>query len=238
MARENLMVRTFVELADSLVDDFDPVELMSLLADRSVELLDASAAGLMLKDPLGMPRVLAASSEAAQILELFQLQAEQGPCLDVVNSGQLVESHDLATESRWPLFAREAMAAGFRSLCAVPMRLRASVIGGLNLFLDRVGGLEPPDVLVGQALADVATITILQDRVSHDATVLSEQLQTALNSRVVIEQAKGVLAERAGISVSDAFARLRLFARSSNRHLTLVAQDVIDGRLAGDLVRP
>jgi ANTAR domain/GAF domain len=195
-----------------------------VLTSRSVELLDVSAAGLLLADPRGELRVVAASSEAARLLELFQLQSDQGPCLDCFRSGQPVACIDLSADPRWPQFARQAGQAGFSAVQALPMRLRDQVISALNLFRGTVGAFDPEVVHVGQALADVATISLLHDRSMRRTDTLNEQLQTALNSRVVIEQAKGKLAERLGIDVNQAFTLLRDQARNRNHRLSDLAQ--------------
>src|SRR5580698_6376472 len=196
-----LLSETFVELTDTMVAGFDVIDFLHVLTDRSVQLLDVSAAGLLLADPRGELRVVAASSEAARLLELFQLQNDQGPCLDCFRSGQPVT----AAARRWPRFAPAAQAAGFAAVQALPMRLREQVIGALNLFRVSPGAFEPEDVRIGQALADVATISLLQERNMRHTDTLTEQLQTALNSRVIIEQAKGKLAERLGLDMDQAF---------------------------------
>lgn len=232
MPREALLARTLVELADTLVADFDVVELLTRLADRCVEVLGVSAAGLMLAGPDGELRVMASSSEAMRLLELFELQAEEGPCLDCYRSGQAVTGQDLATAGgRWPRFSTEALAAGFGSVQALPMRLRGTVIGALNLFHLETGEIPAADVEGAQALADVATIAILQHRASLEAQVLNQQLQHALNSRIVIEQAKGMVAERAGLNMQMAFSALRTYARNHNLRLVDVAGAIIDGSL-------
>lgn len=234
MSKEALLIRTLVELADSLVDDFDVVELLSLLADRCVEVLGVSAAGVMLVAPEGDLRVVASSSEAMRVLELFELQSDEGPCLDCFRTGEavLLDEDLAAAEGRWPRFAPVATQAGFRSAHALPMRLRGTVIGALNLFTPDRGALSADDVMAGQALADVATIAIVQQRVATESRVLIDQLNTALTSRVVIEQAKGVLAERAGLSMESAFEAMRRYARDRNLHLADVARSVIDRTLA------
>ena len=233
MPRGTRFVTTLVELADTLVADFDVVELLSLLADRCVEVLDVGAAGLMLVAPDGDLRVMASSSEAMRVLELFELQAQEGPCLDCYRSGRPVVNQDLATvNGRWPRFAPEALAAGFRSVHALPMRLRGSVIGALNLFHAEAGEMTSADVDAAQALADVATIAILQHRATLQAQVINQQLQHALNSRVVLEQAKGMVAERAGLDMEQAFTALRTYARNHNLRLIDVAEAVIGGALA------
>jgi len=237
MAREPMLARTFVELADTLVDDFDVVELLTLLVDRCVEILDVSAAGLMLVAPEGDLRVVASSSEAMRVVELFELQSQEGPCLDCYRGGEPVLNQHLGTvDGRWPNFTPVALEAGFRSVHALPMRLRGAIVGALNLFRTDEGPLDATDVLAAQALADVATIAILQHRAALEAQVVNEQLSHALNSRVLIEQAKGVLAERAGLDIEHAFARLRSYARNNNRQLVDVAQDVIDGSLSAGAI--
>src|ERR1039457_1993111 len=225
-----LLSDTFVELTDTMVVGFDMIDFLHVLTDRSVQLLDVSAAGLLLADPRGELRVVAASSEAARLLELFQIQNDQGPCLDCFRSGRPVQSVDLAAEAqRWPRFAPAAREAGFAAVKALPMRLREQVIGALNLFRAHPGPYDPADIRVGQALADVATISLLQERSMRHTDTLNEQLQTALNSRVIIEQAKGKLAGRLGLDMDQAFSLLRDFARKRNRRLSDLAQAFVDG---------
>ena len=227
MSRESLLATTFVELADTLVDDFDVVELLTLLADRCVDVLDVGAAGLMFAAPDGTLRVMASSSETMRMLELFELQSQEGPCLDCYRTGKPVVNQDLvAASDRWPRFAPEAVAAGFHSVDALPMRLRGLVIGALNLFHVEEGSMRPDDVEVAQALADVATVAVLQYRASRDAQILNEQLHIALNSRIVIEQAKGIVAESENLDMEQAFAALRSHARGHNRRLVDVAESV------------
>jgi transcriptional regulator with GAF, ATPase, and Fis domain len=216
-----------------MVADFDVIDFLHVLTDRSVQLLDVSAAGLLLADPRGELRVVAASSEAARLVELFQLQNQQGPCLDCFRAGQPVTAADLAAaEQRWPRFAAAALQAGFGAVQALPMRLREQVIGALNLFRADAGAFAPEDIRIGQALADVATISLLHERNVRRTDTLNEQLQTALNSRVVIEQAKGKLAERLGLDMDQAFGLLREYARARNLRLSDLAQAVIDGTQA------
>ena len=224
----DLLSDTFIELADTMVADFDVIEFLHLLTDRSVALLGASAAGVMLADPRGELRVAAASSEEAGLLELFQLQNDQGPCLECFRTGRAVTATDLAGPApRWPRFAEAAVRSGFATVEALPMRLRDQVIGALNLFRAAPGGLDPADLRIAQALADVATIGLLHERNVRRRETVSEQLQAALNSRVIIEQAKGKLAERLGIDMDRAFAMLRDYARNTNQHLTDIARDFV-----------
>jgi GAF domain-containing protein len=228
-----LLSDTFVDLADTIVADFDVIDFLHMLTDRSVQLLDVSAAGLLLADPRGELRVVAASSERARLLELFQLQNDQGPCLDCFHSGQPVAAADLSAEPpRWPRFTAAAQQAGFAAVQAVPMRLREQIIGALNLFRVTAGPFDPGDMRVSQALADVATISLLHERTLRRSEVLNEQLQTALNSRVIIEQAKGKIAERLNLDMDQAFAVLRNYARDRNRRLSDLARAIVDGSVA------
>lgn len=232
MPRGTVFVRALVELADTLVADFDVVELLTRLADRCVDVLGVAAAGLMLVGPDGDLRVMASSSEAMRLLELFEVQAKEGPCLDCYLSGKPVVNQDLAVVSaRWPRFGPEALAAGFHSVHALPMRLRGTVIGALNLFHVEPGEMREADFDAAQALADVATIAILQHRAAHEAQVVNQQLQHALNSRIVIEQAKGMVAEREHLNMERAFSALRNHARNHNLRLVDVAEAVIGGSL-------
>ncbi|MGD0068697.1 MAG: GAF and ANTAR domain-containing protein [Streptosporangiaceae bacterium] len=227
-----LLSETFVELTDTMVADFDIIDFLHVLTRRSAELLNVSAAGLLLADPRGELRVVAASSEAARLLELFQLQSDQGPCLDCFRSGRPVSATDLTPDQRWPRFADAAGQAGFCAVQALPMRLRDQVIGALNLFRGTAGAFDADTVQVGQALADVATISLLHERNMRRSDTLNEQLQAALNSRVIIEQAKGKLAERLGIDVNQAFTVLRDQARNRNQRLSDLARAFVDGTQA------
>ena len=236
-----LLSETFVELTDTMVADFDIIDFLHVLTDRSVQLLDVAAAGLLLADPRGELRVIAASSEAARLLELFQLQSDQGPCLDCYRAGQPVHIADMTVAAeRWPQFAAAAEEAGFAAVQALPMRLRDQVIGALNLFATTPGAFDPANIRIGQALADVATIGLLHQRSMRESNVLNEQMQTALNSRVVIEQAKGKLAERLGLDMGQAFNILRDQARARNLRLAELARSFVDGTetLTGPAGRP
>ena len=239
MTREQLLARTLVELADTLVDDFDVVDLLTRLADRCVEALDTEAAGIMLAAPDGYLRVMASSSEAMRLLELFEIQAQEGPCLDAHRTGQVIVNQDLdAVDGRWPRFAPEALAAGFHAVHALPMRLRGSVVGALNLFRSDAGQMTPADIDIAQAFADVATIAILQHRAASQAQVINEQLNHALNSRVVIEQAKGMIAERLDLDMERSFATLRNHARNHNLRLADLASAVIAGTVPASSLDP
>ena len=231
MTRESQLARAFVELADSLVEDFDVVDLLTSLADRCVDVLDVAAAGLMLVSPDGSLRVMASSSDTMRVLELYELQSEEGPCLDCFRTGEPVVNEDLDADPRWPRFSAEALAVGFRAAHALPMRWRRRVVGALNLFHVDAGGMRAADAVAAQGLADVATIAILQHQASVEASVLNDQLQNALDSRIVIEQAKGMTAERTGLGLDDAFSLLRGYSRNHNLRLVEVARGVIEGKL-------
>ena len=232
-SRERRLVETFVELADTLVEDFDVVDFFSSLTERAVELGIASEAGILLVDELGDLQFIAASHERAHLLELFQVQNQEGPCQDCFTTGVPVGVGDLeAASDRWPLFAPRALAAGFRSVQAVPLRLRGAVLGAFNLFLTEPGGIDEAAETVVQAMADVATIGLLQQRELDRAHAVEGQLQRALQTRIGIEQAKGIIAEQMGIPMDAAFAQLRDHSRNHNQKLHDVARNIVTGALA------
>jgi transcriptional regulator with GAF, ATPase, and Fis domain len=232
VADEQRLVQAFVELADTLVDEFDVVDFLQVLTERCVELVDTDAAGLMLDDQRGNLQVIAYTDESARLLELFELQRDQGPCLECFATGRIIANIDLEeADGRWPLFADAARNAGFATSHAVPLRLRQQVIGALNLFTIERKRLDHDQLVVAQGLADIATIGLLHERAIRDQVVLSEQLQTALHSRILIEQAKGVLSARAATSVAEAFRLMRTYARRTGKPLTSVADAVITGSL-------
>jgi transcriptional regulator with GAF, ATPase, and Fis domain len=238
--REQQIVGAFVGLATSLAEGFDVVDLLSGLTASCAQLLDVASAGLLLADTSGVLHLLAASSEATRDLELYQLQRAEGPCLDCYHSGEPVMIADLAKETaRWPQFTAAATSAGFLAVHAVPMRLTDQVLGALNLFSTRTGDLSVEDLNLAQALAHVATVALVQDRAASDTDLVVSQLNSALSSRVVLEQAKGVLAEVGGLSMEAAFDALRQYSRDHNQRLTevakalmtrtLLAREVLDG---------
>ncbi len=232
MTRESDVVRSLVEMADTLVDDYDVVDLLTGLTARCVNLLGVSAAGVMLASPAGGLGLVASSSEAMRLLELFELQEEEGPCLDAFRSGERVNQEGLRGGSgRWPSFSAAAVQAGFQSALALPLRLREVTLGALNLLSTSTAPIEEADIIVARAFADLATLSILQHRASTEAQQLNEQLSSALTSRIVIEQAKGVISERAGIGLAEAFGRMRNYARHHNLRLTDVAQAAVNGSL-------
>ena len=231
-SREHRLAHVFVTLADTLVTGYDVVGLFDDLTGACVELLEVTAAGLMLVDPAGRLRVMASSSERSRLLELLEIQNDEGPCLDCYRDGRPVLIGDLAREDgRWPTFSEEATRAGFAAVYALPMRLREETIGALNLFHRQPRALSEAGLRLGQALADVATVGILQQRAVQRSADLADQLQTALNSRLIIEQAKGVLAERERTDMATAFELLRAHARRTGRKLSEVAAAVVTGEL-------
>jgi GAF domain-containing protein len=229
---EHTLLQAFVRLADTLVTDYDVMDLFHGLCADCVEFLGADAAGLLISDQRGSLQVVSASTEQAHLVELFQLQSDQGPCLDCFRSSAQVHAADLAAETRWPLFALRAAEQGFAAVHALPMRLRGQTIGALNLFHREPRAMRTDELGVGQALADVATIAILSDRSARERDLLTEQLQSALTSRVIVEQAKGVVAERASITVDEAFVVLRGYARRTRTPLTQLARGIVDGSVA------
>jgi GAF domain-containing protein len=232
MTREADVVRSLVEMADTLVDDYDVVDLLTGLANRCVNLLGASAAGVMLASPQGSLGLVASSSEAMRLLELFELQAQEGPCLDAFRTGQPIAQQELrAGSGRWPSFSAAARKVGFQSAFALPLRLREATLGALNLLSVTQTPMDEADVTVARAFADLATLSIVQHRATAEAQRLNEQLSGALTSRVVIEQAKGVISERADVDLAEAFTRLRRYARNHNLRLTAVAEAAINGTL-------
>ena len=232
MNREDLIADTFVELADTLVAEFDAIDFLHILIERAVTLLDVDAGGIMLADDRGGLEVLAASSHEARLVELFELQHDEGPCLEAFHTGQSVTRSGLEEmRESWPNFTPRLQEAGFSSAQAVPMRLRKEVIGALNVFRIEPGPLSPADMKLARALADVATVGLLQERTIRARDLLAEQLQGALNSRILIEQAKGVLAERTGLDVDEAFTVIRAYARQHSQPLAVVATAVIHGRI-------
>ena len=229
--REELLIDSFVTLADTMIRDFDVVEFLSLLADRTVEIFTADASGIVLADGQGRLELVASSSHQMELLELLELQDDEGPCPEAFVSGASVECLDLADAvDRWPSFAPAAVAQGFRSVHALPLRLRDEVIGALNLMSADVGSLSPEDLAAAQALADVAAIGLLQQRAARESALIVDQLQHALTSRIVIEQAKGVIAETLDLGMDEAFERLRGYARDRNAQLSDVAAAIAERR--------
>ena len=231
MPQEALLIRTLVELADNLIDDFDVVDVLSVLSDRCVETLGVASAGVMLATRGGELQLLASSSDAMRTLELFELQAQEGPCVDCYRSAAAVSASLDARTATWPRFGPQAVAQGIHSVDALPMRLRGRTIGALNLFRTGPGAMDPADLMAAQALADVSTIAILQHWTALGAQALNDQLSEALRSRIIIEQAKGKMSEAIGLEMDEAFERLRSYARRHNLRLTDLCRRVVEGRV-------
>jgi len=227
-----------VRLAETLVSDFDVVDFLHGLSVDSVKILGADAAGVMLTDGRGALRVIASSEERMRLLELFELQGAQGPCLDAFSGGAAVQVGAADSRARWPIFAQRASEVGFRRMCAIPLRVRTDVIGALNLFRASDEAFTDTEMEIAQAMAEIAAIALIQERALREHDLLIEELLTALNSRVIIEQAKGMLAEYLTVTADEGFQLLRTYARNHNRKLTEVASAVTDRQLTGaDLVR-
>lgn len=222
----------FVKLTDTLVADYDVLDLLHTLVEESVGLLDVAAAGLLLADPTGELQVVASTSEESRLVEILQLRAGSGPCVECYLTGQAVAVDDIAALStRWPEFQAAALSQGFRSVHAVPMRVHGRTIGAMGLFGANAGSLTPEDSAIGQALAHVATISLMQERIIRESVLVNEQLQRALTSRVLIEQAKGVIAHTAGVDMEEAFSRLRKYARTNSQSLHDTASRIVDRSL-------
>ena len=235
--RERDIIRAFVELSNELVDGYDVVELLVRLTARSAELLDVASAGLLLADPRGGLHLAAASSERTHDLEMLQLQADEGPCLDCYHTGQAVIVPDLTAErQRWPQFTAAAAELGYASVHAVPMRLRDNVLGTLGLFGNDPGRLEADDLALAQALVHVASVAIVNEKSAADRDIVNSQLQHALTSSIVLEQAKGVLAYVGDLDMDSAFAVLRRYARDRGERLSDVAGRIVHRELPGEAV--
>jgi GAF domain-containing protein len=229
--RETRIISTFVTLADTLIDDYDVIEFLGLLAERCVELIQTAEAGILLADARGNLQAIASSSERTRLLELFELQSEEGPCLEAFRTGEVVISTDLQhDDARWPRFASTAVAAGFSGVVSLPLRLRREVIGALNLLRDGPGPFSESDLALARALADVATIGLLQERAVSESRTTARRLQIALSSRVLIEQAKGILAARYDTDIDTSFERLRGYARRHGHKLTDLARAVVENQ--------
>ncbi|MBF4583830.1 GAF and ANTAR domain-containing protein [Curtobacterium sp. VKM Ac-2865] len=227
-AREARIVDTFATLADTLVDSYDVVELLQTLVETCADVLDVDAAGILLANTWGELEVIASTSETSRLMEVLQLDAEAGPCMRAFATGQPVVCPDIAdAPAEWAAFSAGALALGVRSAHAVPLRLRATVIGTLNLFGTSTGTLSGPDLRIARAMADVATIGILHERTLREHEVVQAQLQRAIGSREVIEQAKGVVSHVKGVSIEDAFGVIRAHAVATGDRLSDVAQAIV-----------
>jgi len=236
-SREARLNAAFVAVADTLTDHYDVVELLHTLVVECTAIVAATAGGLMLADPLGELQLVASTDESAELVELMQLAAGAGPCVDCFHTGTPVSVPNIATSaSEWPAFRAAAREQGFQSVHATPMKLRGEVIGTMNLFKVAPGALGERDVAVVQALADVATIGVIQQRISAESQIVAEQLQKALESRVLIEQAKGAVSQVTGLSMDEAFGTLRQYAHDGNLTLHAVATAVVDRSISAEFL--
>jgi GAF domain-containing protein len=228
MSGESLLMATLVELADKLVDDYDVIDVLTVLSHRGVEVLKVDAVGVMLASSVGELQCIASSSESMRTLELFQIHANEGPCVDCIRNGLSITNLALSeTIDRWPMFAPQALAQGFSAVHCLPMRLRGRTIGALNLFSTHLGPFTDDDVLVARGLADVATIAILQHQSTVDASTSNTQVSNAINSRVIIEQAVGMIRQATSDSKDDSFDRLRAHAGNHHEGLTVIARRIV-----------
>ncbi|HEU4998602.1 MAG TPA: GAF and ANTAR domain-containing protein [Lapillicoccus sp.] len=235
--RERDIIQAFLDLSNELVDSYDIVELLARLTMNCAQLLDIASSGLLLADRRGVLHLVAASSERTHDLEAFQLQRQEGPCLDCYHTGRPVTVPDLAeARKRWPHFAPAALGLGFASVHAVPMRLRDTVLGTLGLFGDRPGRLDAADLALAQALVHVASVAIVNEKSAGDTEVIDAQLQHALESRIVLEQAKGALAYVGKLDMDTAFTVLRRYARDHNEKLGDVTGRIVSRELRGERV--
>lgn len=237
--RERQLVDAFVAVADSLVRDYDLIDLLQSLVDRSIGLFDASAAGIVLTSASDGYEVVASTSERSQFVGLMQLRADEGPCVEAITTGRVVSVESPGEiRSRWPLFASASEGLGFVAVHAIPLRLRDETIGSLNLFRDRQGPMNDDDAVAAQALADVATISILQERTVSDLSVTQQQLQRALDSRVLIEQAKGVVAHTHDLDMETAYRLIRHRARTTQTKIAELARSIVEDGLRLELTEP
>ncbi|MGC5172261.1 ANTAR domain-containing protein [Micromonospora sp. DT81.3] len=232
LTRERQLLQTFAKLADTLVDDYDVVELLQLLVDTCRDVLEMTAAAILLADGRGELEVIASTSESSRLVEMMQLSAEAGPCIESFRTGRAVSLSEIEdAPDAWAAFRRSALEQGYHSVEALPLRLRDATIGTLNLLRSEPGRPPDDDLSAAQAFADVATIGILHERSIRESAVLTEQLQTALNSRIVIEQAKGVVSHTRGVPIDEAFTLIREYARSHRLGLSQVAARLVDRSL-------
>lgn len=231
-SRSERVSAAFVKLAETLVDEYHVLDLLQTLVEETVSLLDAAAVGLLLADSHGELQVVASTNEESQLVEILQLQAGAGPCVECFKTGAVITIDSIdSMDQRWPEFRAAALSQGFHSIHAVPLRVRDRTIGAMGLFGRDIGALTAEDSAIGQALADVATIGLLHERTIRESTLVNDQLQRALNSRVLVEQAKGVISQTKGVDLNDAFNMIRRYSRSHNIGLQEAARNIVRGSL-------
>ncbi len=227
-ARERRLIETFLALTDTLTGEFDTVDFLTMLAERSTDLLGVSATGVVLTDGRGGLSVAAGSFRRSELREVFAAATEAGPCRDCVDSDAPVSAADLRDTDRWPRFRAAAAAAGFAAVHAVPMRSHERAIGAVTFLHDEPRRLDAADARLGQALADAATIGLLHEQAARRAETVAQQLRSTLQNRVILEQAKGVVAAQGDVSPADAFTILRAHALSQGLHLSDLARGVVE----------
>lgn len=225
----------FVAAADTLVGGFDLVDFLHGVATGAAKITGSSAIGLLLAERDGGLRVIAASSEDPELLGLFSIQRAEGPCLDAHRAGAELPDIDLrATHDPWPDFTSQATALGFTGTHCFPLRLRGKTVGAMHAFQDDGHHLSADERRSGRALADLAAISLVQERATRRPGELTEQVLFALNSRIVIEQAKGTVALNLDVGVAEAFELLRVRAAQHRMPLTELARAVVADRGALD----
>ena len=229
ITREEKINDAFVRVTGTLVNDYDIVDLLSTLVNTCTELLDVQAGGILLADSVGVLELVASTSEEAETVEIMVLAAGAGPCVDCYTTGAPVNVPDIAQDAqRWPRFQRTALEQGFRAAHATPLRLHGQVIGAMNLLSTMPGPLSERDIKLAQALADVATVGIMHERTFRQPGTVAAQLYLALDTRVLIEQAKGALAQYLSCTMSEAFNALRGYARLHNVTLRFASQGILN----------
>jgi GAF domain-containing protein len=231
VSREHLLLRTLVELADTLVADYDAIDFLSTLCERAAEAVGATAVGVLVVHEGDDLDVVAASSQDMRALEVFEVRNGEGPCMDAYRTGAPVTAIDLDDDERWPTFRARATGLGYRSVLGQPLRLRDVTIGALNAYRGDPGPFSDADVEVLRGLADMATIGIMHERTMRSADEQISDLRRSLTDRAVVEQAKGLIAERLSITPDDGFDRLRRHARSRNQRVRAAAQRILRGDL-------
>jgi hypothetical protein len=233
MAREDLLARTFVDLADVWTDDSNQAHVSQMVVGRCLQLFATSAAAIVLSGAETQLRISACSGDQMRRTQLFELQIGEGPCFDCYRTGRSIISADLSRQSReWPRFVPVAMKAGFRSVHALPLRVPDRTIGSLNLFGAEIGILSNADILAAEALAQATAFTILRERFSGPAEAILGNLRLSSDDHLVIEQAKGVLAGRARIHLDEAMKRIERYAHHHDLDLVAVCHQIVDGDLS------
>jgi GAF domain-containing protein len=224
-------LRTVSAAAADLVRPYDTVTMLENLSERVSEVLALTGSGVSLESDGRLAFITALDEQIARV-EQVQERTQEGPCVDCFRGGNPVVVPDLEAEgARWAQYADAALQAGLRATAGVPMTLEGRSIGALNLYSSEPREWPDEDVAAAQVLADLATAFLVNASKLRQQEELAAQLAGALESRVLIEQAKGVVSASAHVSVDEAFRRMRSWARNHNLPLPSVAQDVVEGSL-------